>query len=253
MGKFVRFLNTEGKPAYGFVNSENNFIEIEGDITTQYKLTDRVVESGAVRILPPSSPTKIVAVGLNYREHAKEMEMKQPKEPLIFIKTSNTLIGHMDGIIYPEMAGQLDYEAELAIIIKHDIRNISEDEVRHNILGYTCFNDVTARDLQAKDGQWTRAKCFDTFGPAGPYFTDDINPDKAAVRLYLNGELKQDANTSSFIFKTKKLVSYISKIMTLYRGDIIITGTPSGIGPMKKGDTVEVEIEGIGKLTNRVV
>ncbi len=253
MAKFVRFLNAEEKPAYGFVNNDNNFIEIEGDVATQYKLTDRVVINGSVKILPPSNPTKIVAVGLNYKDHAKEMEMKQPKDPLIFIKTSNTLVGHMDSIIYPEMAGQVDYEAELAIIIKHDIKNISEDEVQQSILGYTCFNDVTARDLQAKDGQWSRAKCFDTFGPAGPYFTTDINPDKAAIRLYLNGELKQDSNTSNFIFKTKKLVSYISKIMTLYRGDIITTGTPSGIGPMKRGDVVEVEIEGIGRLTNKVI
>lgn len=253
MTKFVRFVNSEEKAVYGFVNNNGNFIEIEGDVCTQYKLTDKVVEPDKVKILPPSVPSKIVAVGLNYKDHAKEMDMKQPKEPLIFVKTPNTLIGHLDNIVYPEMAGQVDYEAELAIIIKNDIKNIEEDIVPQNILGYTCLNDVTARDLQAKDGQWTRAKCFDTFCPVGPYFTTNINPDKASIKLFLNGELKQDSNTSNFIFRAKKLVSYISKIMTLNRGDIITTGTPSGIGPMKKGDIVEVEIEGIGRLTNKVI
>jgi 2-keto-4-pentenoate hydratase/2-oxohepta-3-ene-1,7-dioic acid hydratase in catechol pathway len=252
MIKFVKYQTKDGLTHFGLINKESNFIEIEGDIFTSYKVTDKIINPEEVRILPPVIPSKIVAVGLNYKDHAKELGMKLPDEPIIFIKTPNTVIGHMDKIIYPEMSKQIDYEAELAIIIKNTIKNIEEDLVDANILGYTCLNDITARDLQKKDGQWTRAKCFDTFAPIGPYFTKDINPDKVAIKLYLNNELKQNSNTSNFIFKTKKLVNFISKIMTLNRGDIITTGTPAGIGPIKKGDKVEVEIEGIGKLTNFV-
>jgi len=250
MIKFVKYKTQEGNEHFGLLNKESNFIEIEGDIFTSYKITDKIINPDEVKILPPVIPSKIIAVGLNYKDHAKELGMKLPEEPIIFIKTPNTVIGHMDQIIYPEMSKQVDYEAELAIIVKNNIKNIEEDMVEANILGYTCLNDITARDLQKKDGQWTRAKCFDTFAPIGPFFTKDINPDKVKIKLYLNGELKQDSNTSNFIFKTKKLVSFISKIMTINRGDIITTGTPAGIGPVKKGDKVEVEIENIGRLTN---
>jgi 2-keto-4-pentenoate hydratase/2-oxohepta-3-ene-1,7-dioic acid hydratase in catechol pathway len=158
----------------------------------------------------------------------------------------------MDEIFYPEMSKRVDYEAELAIIIKNTVRNIPEDMVDVNVLGYTCFNDVTARDLQTKDGQWTRAKSFDTFAPMGPYIARDINPDRLDIKLYLNGELKQSSNTSKLFFKARKLVSFISKIMTLNRGDVIATGTPGGIGAMQRGDKVEVEIGEIGKLINYV-
>lgn len=250
MIKFVKYKTQDGSEHFGLLNNESNFIEIEGDIFTSYKITNKIIYPEEVKILPPVVPSKIIAVGLNYKDHAKELGMDLFDEPIIFIKTTNTVIGHLDYIIYPEMSKQVDYEAELAIIIKNNIKNIEEDLVEANILGYTCLNDVTARDLQKKDGQWTRAKCFDTFAPIGPYFTKDINPDNVNIKLYLNGELKQNSNTSNFIFKTKKLVSFISKIMTLNRGDIITTGTPPGVGPMKKGDKVEVEIENIGKLTN---
>lgn len=252
MAKFVRFLNGDNEQHYGIVNKDGNFAEIEGDIFTAYKITDKMREPDRVKILPPCFPSKIVAAGLNYRDHAKEMKMALPDEPLLFIKTSNTVIGHMDDIIYPAASGRVEYEAELAIIIKNTIKDIGEEMVDNSILGYTCLNDVTARDLQNKDGQWTRAKCFDTFAPVGPFVTNDINPDKAGIKLYLNGEVKQVSDTSNFIFKVKKLVSYISGVMTLYRGDIITTGTPAGTGPMKRGDKVEVEIEGIGRLVNYV-
>jgi len=252
MAKFVKYLSQDGVERFGLINKDLNFIEIEGDVFTSYKITDKIIPSDKVKILPPIIPSKIVAVGLNYKDHAMELGMKLPDEPVIFIKTPNTVIGQMDKIIYPEMSNQVEYEAELAIIIKNTIRNIDEDLVDANILGYTCLNDVTARDLQKKDVQWTRAKCFDTFAPIGPYFTKDINPDKVNIKLYLNGELKQNSNTSNFIFKTKKIVNFISKICTLNRGDIITTGTPSGTGPMNKGDKVEIEIENVGKLTNFV-
>jgi 2-keto-4-pentenoate hydratase/2-oxohepta-3-ene-1,7-dioic acid hydratase in catechol pathway len=252
MAKFVRFINGENQERYGIVNKEGNFAEIEGDIFTAYKITDKMREPGAVKILPPCMPGKIVAAGLNYRDHAKEMKMAMPEEPVLFIKTPNTVIGHLDQIIYPAMTEQLDYEAELAVVIRNRIKDIEEDMVGNNILGYTCLNDVTARDLQKKDGQWTRAKCFDTFAPIGPYIVTDINPDKVDIKLFLNDVIKQDSNTSNFIFRTKKLISFISKIMTLNRGDIVTTGTPAGIGPMQRGDSVVVEIEGIGRLVNTV-
>src|SRR6056297_1323722 len=241
MARFARYLNKEGVPGWAMLNSGGKFLEIEGDRFTRYNVTDRIVDSSSVMILPPSEPTKIVAVGLNYRDHAEEMNMDIPDEPVLFIKTPNTLTAHNAAVKLPDGAGRVDYEAELAIIIKNDIKNISEDEVKSNILGYTCFNDVTARDLQKKDGQWTRAKCFDTFAPAGPYFTKDADPDNLKIKMYLNGEIKQDSTTANFIFKTFYVISYISKIMTLRRGDIVTTGTPPGIGPVKRGDVMEVE------------
>ncbi len=252
MLKFVRY-SIEGSPAqWGIVNNNKNITDIEGDIYTQYKVMPNVIEFGRVRILPPCEPSKIICVGLNYSDHAKEMKADKPKEPVIFLKPPSSLIGHMDEIIYPEMSSRVDFEAELAVIIKNTCKNISEDMVDMNVLGYTCFNDITARDLQSVDGQWTRAKSFDTFAPIGPYIVKDINPDKQDIKLYLNGELKQDSNTSKFIFKMRKIVSFVSQVMTLNRGDVISTGTPAGIGPMKRGDKVEVEIGEIGRLINYV-
>jgi len=197
-------------------------------------------------------PTKIVCVGLNYNDHAKELDMPLPKAPILFIKPITTLIGPKEYIIYPKMSKRVDYEAELAIIIKDKIRNIKENEVTKHIEGFTCLNDVTARDLQKLDKQWTRAKSFDTFCPIGPKIVKDINPNNLKIQSFLNNELKQNSKTSNFIFKVEELVSFISKVMTLNHGDIISTGTPKGIGPMKKGDTIEIKIEGIGTLTNYI-
>lgn len=252
MAKFVRFLNSRGEERWGVVSSNGYFKEIEGDIYSQYQITDIIVEPEKVKILPPVNPTKIVAVGLNYKDHAKELNMQIPDEPIIFIKPSTTVIGHMDKIIYPEQSQQVDYEAELAVIIKNKIKNLAPDEFSQNILGYTCLNDVTARDLQRKDGQWTRAKSFDTFAPIGPFVETELDPDNLSIKLFLNGELKQSSNTSNFIFDVKTLVIFISKIMTLNRGDVITTGTPAGVGPIKKGDRIEIEIEKIGRLINFV-
>lgn len=197
-------------------------------------------------------PTKIVCVGLNYHCHAKELGMNTPHHPIIFLKPLTTLIGPGENIVYPKVSKRVDYEAELAVIIKNKTRNIKEKEVMKNIQGFTCLNDVTARDLQKIDGQWTRAKSFDTFCPVGPTIVKDIEPNNAKIQSFLNGEIKQDSNTKNFIFKVEELVSFISKVMTLMPGDIIATGTPKGIGPMKKGDTIEVKIEGIGTLRNYV-
>ena len=205
-----------------------------------------------VKILVPARPSKIVLVGLNYKDHAKELGMKIPKEPIIFLKPPTAIIAHKQSIIYPKEVKQLDYEAELALVIKRKARNLAPDEVSKYILGYTCFNDVTARDLQRRDVQWTRAKSFDTFAPCGPWLETSLNPDNLRIASYLNGKLRQNSSTKNFIFSVYELVSFISKIMTLFAGDIISTGTPSGIGPMKVGDSIEVEIEGIGKLRNTV-
>ncbi len=202
-----------------------------------------------------NNPTKIVCVGLNYHCHAKELGMNTPHHPIIFLKPASCLIGPKESIIYPKMSKRVDYEAELALIIKDRIKNIKESQVMRHIEGITCLNDVTARDLQKKDGQWTRAKSFDTFCPIGPKivpWTKDLDPNNLKIQSFLNGKLKQDSNTSNFIFKIEKLVSFISGVMTLFPGDVISTGTPKGIGPMKKGDNVEVRIEGVGSLVNYV-
>lgn len=197
--------------------------------------------------------TKIVCVGLNYHDHAKEMNMPIPKDPVLFMKPPSTLIYDGDEIIYPAMTKNLHYEAELAVVIKDRIKNVSKEEALKHIKGFTCANDVTARDLQKQDGQWTRAKSFDTFCPVGPRIVKDIDPGNLAIKTWLNGELKQSSNTSNMIFPVDQLISFISRIMPLEKDDLIITGTPPGIGPMNVGDTVVVEIEGIGRLTNRVI
>jgi len=197
-------------------------------------------------------PSKIVAVGLNYKEHAKELGMKTAAAPIIFLKPASAVIYNNEKIIYPKMSGQVDYEAELAVVIGKKCRNVTEKNAHKYIMGYTCLNDVTARDLQKKDGQWTRAKSFDTFCPIGPRIVSGIDPNNLKIELFLNGKLKQSSNTKNLIFKVEKLVSFISQVMTLEKNDVIATGTPVGVGPVKPGDKLEVKIEKIGTLTNYV-
>ncbi len=198
-------------------------------------------------------PSKIVCVGLNYIDHAKELNMRIPDEPIIFLKPPSAVIFNNQKIVYPNISKQVDYEAELAVVIGKKCKNVSEKNSKKYILGYACLNDVTARDLQKKDEQWTRAKSFDTFCPLGPHIVSGINPDNLKIELFLNGKLKQSSNTKNLIFKVEKLVSFISKIMTLEKYDVIATGTPVGVGPVKIGDKIEVKIEKIGTLTNFVV
>ncbi len=197
-------------------------------------------------------PTKIIAIGLNYHDHAKELNMDIPDDPLIFMKPSTTVIGDGDAIVFPPQSTLLHYEGELAVVIKEEARNVARDEARYFIAGYTCANDVTARDLQRIDGQWTRAKSFDTFCPLGPRIVSDVNPRNLRIMTSVNGVPKQHSNTKNMIFDVFNLVSFISGIMTLLPGDVIITGTPPGVGELVVGDTVEVEIEGIGILRNTV-
>jgi len=205
-----------------------------------------------VTLLPPSQPSKIVCVGLNYVKHAQELKMPLPDEPILFLKPPSAILAPGGQIVYPSSSIQMDYEGELAFVIGKRCRNVSADEAEKYILGYTCFNDVTARDLQRKDGQWTRAKSFDTFAPFGPWI-GKIDPSDADIKTRVNGKLVQDSNTSDLIFSVPRLVQFISSVMTLEPGDVIATGTPPGVGQLQKGDLVEVEIEGIGVLKNSVV
>lgn len=200
------------------------------------------------------NPSKIICVGLNYRDHAKELKMELPDHPILFLKPPTAVIGNGDPIVYPvDMTNELHYEAELAVVIKDMIHKVPEEEAAEHILGYSCANDVTARDLQRIDGQWTRAKSFDSFCPIGPEVVKIADPGKMRIRLYLNGQVKQDSSTDQMIFNPACLVSFISRVMTLLPGDVILTGTPPGVGPMRKGDTVAVEIEGVGRLTNKII
>ncbi len=206
-----------------------------------------------VRVLPPVKPSKIVGIGLNYIEHINELGMEKPKNPMLFLKPSTTVIAHNDIIVYPKhMSKRVDYEGELGVVIGKKTKNISEKDAQKAIYGYTIINDVTARDLQFQDGQWVRAKSFDTFSPIGPFVATDINPLNLKIQTKLNGEIKQNSNTSDMLFNVYMLVSFVSKIMTLLPGDIIATGTPKGVGEMKIGDDVEIYIEKIGILKNRV-
>lgn len=217
---------------------------------------DTLAEGHALEIekpLAPVLPGKIIAVGLNYRDHAEEMGLALPQEPILFMKPSTAVIGPGEAIVYPEQSSRVDYEAELAVVISKRCRNVRAGNAREVILGYTCFNDVTARDLQAKDGQWTRAKSFDTFAPLGPWIVTDIDdPHDLTVTSRLNNEVKQASNTNNLIFSVFQLIEYISSIMTLEKGDVIATGTPSGVGPMSRGDEITIEVERLGTLTNTV-
>jgi len=198
-------------------------------------------------------PSKIIAIGLNYYDHARELKMPVPDHPIMFLKPPTTVIKNGQSILCPHQTNNLHYEGELAIVIKDKIRNITKNEAAKHIKGYTCANDVTARDLQNIDGQWTRAKSFDTFCPLGPRIVKGIDPLNLMIRTRVNGVIKQDSNTKEMIFDVFELVTFVSSVMTLMPGDIIITGTPAGVGPIKAGDTVEVEIEGIGILKNKVM
>jgi len=250
--KYLRFEDNDKAEKYGVLEGEL-VREIDWDLFGDYMPTDITHNLDMINILPPCTPTKIVCVGLNYRDHAEEMNSKVPEDPRIFIKPNTAIIGHEDTIIYPDhMSARVDYEGELAVVMGKRAKGISADNALDYVFGYTCLNDVTARDLTAKDIQYTRGKGFDTFAPFGPFIETELDPSNLHIATYLNDEIKQSSSTSMQIFNVPKLISFISNVMTLLPGDIISTGTPSGIGPMNKGDTVEVHIEGIGILRNHI-
>jgi len=229
--------------------------EVQGDrVIVERGLYSDTFLLSDLEILPPTYPSKIICVGLNYIDHARELGMPVPGNPLIFLKPPSATLGHMGKIEYPDQAGRLDYEGELAVVIGKRCKNVSSSEAGSVIMGYTCFNDVTARDLQKDDGQWTRSKSFDTFAPFGPFVIDSgLDVSDLYIRTRVNGELRQDSRTSNLIFNVPLLIEFISRIMTLEPGDVIATGTPPGVGELHEGDEVEVEIEDIGILKNSVV
>lgn len=247
---------------YGEIK-DNTIIPITGDIFGEYELGRHSLKKQEVKLLAPIIPPDIIAIGLNYKKHADESGQAYPDKPLIFLKTTSSVIGPEDKIIIPETApDEVDYEAELAIVIGKKAKNVEIDEVDDFIFGYTCSNDVSARDCQLRlDKQWARGKSFDTFCPLGPWVETELpNPDDCRIMSRLNGKVMQDSNTSDLIFSTRELVSYCSKNFTLYPGTTIMTGTPEGVGFARKpavflkpGDIIEVEIEGIGILSNKVI
>ena len=222
----------------------------------------RFLDRGSVRessnppadavLLPPCVPTKIVCIGRNYAEHAKELGNEAPSEPIIFLKPPSAVLSPNATIVRPPQSQRVDFEGELAIVMGKIARNIRRDDWRSVVLGFTCANDVTARDLQKKDVQFTRGKSFDTFLPLGPCIDTDLDPAALSLRTRVNGETKQDGNTGDMVFDCGAIVEFITSVMTLNPGDVILTGTPAGVGPLNAGDRVEVEIEGIGVLSNRV-
>ena len=251
--KILRFENPGGRAVFGKYE-DGTVLEIEGDVFGEHSVTDRRYGYEETRPLPPCLPTKIIAVGLNYRAHAAEMKKELPEEPMLFMKPSTAVIAHGDEIEYPaHMSERVDYEGELAVVIGKKTRMVEPRDAPGHVFGYTCVNDVTARDLQAKDVQFTRGKGFDTFAPLGPFIETDADPGNLRVRTYLNGELRQDSSTADLVFDAAELVSFVSRVMTLLPGDVIATGTPAGVGPMSPGDEAAVEIEGVGRLENRVV
>ena len=204
-------------------------------------------------LLAPAEPSKIVCVGKNYYDHAMEMGEGVPDHPILFLKGPNVLSNPETPITAPDFVTRVDYEGELAVVVGKRAKNVKAEEAKDYILGYTCFNDVTARTVQKEDGQWTRGKSMDTFGPCGPWVTDEVDPADLAITTRLNGNVVQQSRTSCFMHNVPALIEFITASMTLEPGDLIATGTPAGIGPMKNGDRVEVEIDGIGLLSNPVV
>jgi len=245
----------DGKEFTGTVDGESDKVrEIESPF--DHNETGREFKLSELKYLPPVIPSKIVCVGLNYVDHAHELGLEPPDAPLIFLKPPSALVAHEDNIVFPKASTRVEYEGELAIVIGEKSFDVKKAQADAAILGYTALNDITARDLQKKDGQWTRAKSFDTFAPMGPWVVtaDEFdNVDSLPIRTFLNGEKRQDSNTKNLIFHVPELIEFISGIMTLLPGDIIATGTPPGVGYIKPEDVIRVEIDGIGVLKNQVV
>ncbi len=249
--KIIRYC-LDGFESYGVLDNDK-VKQIKGEPFERIEFTDQVVEFSQVKLLSPVKPSKIVAVGLNYISHAKEINQPIPERPLLFLKPPSSIINPFDNIVRPKQSKQVEFEAELAIVIKKECRNITKENVADYIFGFTCVNDVSARDLQFIESQWTRAKSFDTFNPVGPWIETDYDWRNKRLTSTLNGKIMQDSNTNDFIYDVDEVVSYVSSIMTLMPGDIIPTGTPFGVGPMVSGDVIRIEVEGLGILENGVV
>ena len=250
--RIVRYLSKDDSPRYGWI-LDDLLGDIVGSPFEEFQRQEARQSLASVRLLPPISPGKIICVGRNYVAHAKEHDAEVPEVPLIFLKPPSSVIGPDDAIALPPQSQQVEHEAELAIVIRKRCRWASPKEAVEYILGYTIGNDVTARDLQYSDGQWTRAKGFDTFCLLGPWINTDFDPADAMITCHVNEEMRQMASTRDMVFDIRQLIAYTSSIMTLEPGDVIMTGTPAGVGPLKPGDVVRISIEGLGKLSNQVV
>ncbi len=257
--RIVRFTPNESvgignDPHFGVLNDKDQILVLKGDpLFSGIVPTETKVALNDVKLLAPIIPrSKVVCIGKNYADHAAEMDSVVPEEPIIFLKPNTSVIGPNDTIQWPRMSDRVDFEGELAIVISRICKDVPKERFADVIFGYTIANDVTARDLQKRDGQWTRAKGFDTFCPIGPWIETDYLPGEQIISTKVNGEVKQSEPLSSMIFKIPEIIAFVTQVMTLLPGDVILTGTPAGIGPMGAGATVEVSIEGIGVLTNKV-
>lgn len=249
--RIIRFLDKDGSPRYGWVLEDKVGVIIGTPFDSFRRATAEMPLEG-LKLLPPATPSKIICVGRNYVEHAKELGNDVPEVPLLFMKPPSSVISNGETISLPPQSQQIEHEAELAVVIGKRGRWIDPESAKDYILGYTVANDVTARDLQKRDGQWTRGKGFDTFCPFGPWIETDFDPADAVITCTVNGELRQMGSTRDMVFSVRQLIAYISSVMTLEPGDLILTGTPSGVGALKEGDEVVVSIEGLGELRNSV-
>ncbi len=251
--RYVRIKTKTAQTYYGKLQPSRNVQILDAPPWLDGNVTEQILEESQYQLLSPCAPSKIIAVGKNYKAHAEEMKSEVPKEPLIFLKPPSSVIAHEQTIYYPKQSQRVDFEGELALIIGDRTKNCTVEEAKNKIWGYTIANDVTARDLQKKDGQWTRAKGFDTFCPLGPWIVRELTTG-AKIQTFVNEEEepRQSALLSEMVFPPEELVAYISKIMTLLPGDVILTGTPKGIAPLQIGDRVQVEIESIGTLDNTI-
>jgi 2-keto-4-pentenoate hydratase/2-oxohepta-3-ene-1,7-dioic acid hydratase in catechol pathway len=255
--RIVRYMSRK-RSGYGIIKGDFIFCLAKDPFTTfspgrDYEYSGRVHRLDKVKLLSPCLPSKLVCLGLNYRPHAQEFNQQLPSSPLLFLKPSTAVIGQDEAIVMPNNCTRVDYEGELGIVIGKKAKDVSPESARDYVIGYTCVNDVTERQMQKDDGQWTRAKGFDTFAPVGPWIETEVEADDLKIETFLNDELRQSGRTSELIFGIDKLISFISGVMTLLPGDIISTGTPAGIAPMKAGDFVEIKIEKIGTLRNPVI
>lgn len=239
---------SEGRYA---VERDGQMYWLTGDVFGAYGIGERV--SGTPRVLAPVTPSIVVCIGLNYKDHAAEMNKKLPAEPLVFLKPPTTVVGPEDNIRIPAWAGRIEHEAEMAVVIRKRASQVKAADAMDYILGVTCLNDVTARELQAKDVQYSRAKGFDTFCPIGPCIAVGLNPSELDVQGFVNGERRHNSNTRELIFTVPFLVEHVTRFMTLNPGDVITTGTPSGVGPLTPGDRMTIKVQGVGELTNPCV
>lgn len=248
--KLARFVRG-AEPAYGLVE-DHRIVELTGSIFGQYKPAGKTYSLSDVKLLAPCAPSKVLCIGRNYVAHAAERGVDVPTSPILFLKAPSAIVGQADSIVLPDHCDAIDHEAELVAVFKDTFKNVSEDEALQHVLGYTCGNDVSHRPFQKSDGQWARAKSFDTFCPLGPWIETDLDPNNVQVKCQVNGQVRQDSSTSLLIFGVPFLISWLSRCMTIQAGDVLMTGTPSGIGPLRPGDVVEVSVEGIGTLSNPV-